>query len=416
MINLGFRELLLSALKHFAARGYTNEVDLQQWLIKLHVALEHEIPADANTRKELAGVLDRIFTRDVVLGGVQRRVPGVARYTIDRVAPRLRAELDRRIFAGADLIRLNRRATIDKTLQRFSGWVTSVPSGGSNVTNLREVASDIGKATKQLKFERRRVAIDQGHKLSAAVASVVAEGNGAIAAIWHDRGEHDKGYDARPEHLKRSERIFLVRDSWALKEGLVKKSGLSFTDSIEQPAELPYCSCWYEYITSPRALPEALITARGRAWLKGPAPLGPRRVDASPVAVRTTHVHGLEIAIETGKGETRMGVGADGKPWSVKMPAAYGYLKGTLGADGEEVDCYIGPDPDCTDAWVIEQLDLATGEFDEHKVMLGFDSEASALSTYRRGFSDGRGAERMGPVLCMSIDAFKRRILEPAAA
>jgi hypothetical protein len=276
MIQPDFRALLLEALRFFAVRGYSNETDLAQWLTRLHIAMERELPTDAATRKELAGALERIFTREVVRGGVVQRVPGASRYTIDRVAPALRAELDRRIFAGAYLIRLNKRAAVEKTLQRFSGWVTSVPASGSNITNLREVATDIGKATKQLKFERRRVAIDQGHKLSSAVAAVVAKGNGAIAAIWHDRGEHDRSYDARPIHLARSEKLFLVRDSWAIKEGLIKKGGLTFTDSIEEPAMLPFCSCFYTYIVSPRDLPQELITAKGQMWLKGPLPVGPQ--------------------------------------------------------------------------------------------------------------------------------------------
>ena len=112
------------------------------------------------------------------------------------------------------------------------------------------------------------MAIDQGHKLSAAVAHVVAIGSGAIGAVWHDRGEHDHGYDARPEHLKRSGTLFLVRDSWAMTEGIIRRAGLRYTDEIEQPAELPFCSCFYEYLTSPRSLPETVLTAKGREWLR----------------------------------------------------------------------------------------------------------------------------------------------------
>ena len=89
-------------------------------------------------------------------------------------------------------------------------------------------------------------------------------GSGAIAAVWHDRGEHDHGYDARPEHLARSGKLFLVRDSWAMTDGLVRKGGLQYTDEIEQPAELPFCSCTYQYVTSPRSLPDTVLTAKGR--------------------------------------------------------------------------------------------------------------------------------------------------------
>lgn len=267
MIQPRFTPLLMQALREFAERGYTSAADLQDWLRRLHMALERELPADEWTRKQLTYALSSIYNRDVVRGAVMKYVPGVSRYTLDRIQPSLRAELDRRIFAGVDLIRLNKRAATEKTLQRFSGWVSSVPKGGSHETNLRDVATELAKPVKQVRYEARRVAIDQGHKLSSAVSHTVAMQNGAIAAVWHDRAEHDHGYDARPAHLARSGTMFLVRDSWAMEAGLVKKGGLTYTDEIEQPAELPFCSCFYTYSTSLRGLPDTVLTAKGRESL-----------------------------------------------------------------------------------------------------------------------------------------------------
>lgn len=275
-----FRNLLSEGVRKFAEGGYSSEADLQDWLVRLHAALEREIPTDEESRADLKRILEAVYAREVG-GGLARKIPDIERYTLDRVAPHLRAELDRRIFAGADLIRLNKRAAVEKTLQRFAGWVSSVPPEGAIKPDVRGIVSDIGKSVAQLKFERRRVAIDQGHKLSAAVAHVVARGSGAIAAIWHDRGEHDHGYDARPEHLKRSGNLFLVRDSWALDEGLVRKpAGVKYTDEFEQPAELPYCSCYYEYITTPQRLPKEFLTGRGRAYVSGKA-IDERRADTA---------------------------------------------------------------------------------------------------------------------------------------
>ena len=261
-----FRTLLLAAIEHFATAGYSSEAELQEWILRLHRALDLELLGDERTKALISQALTSVYQREV-RSGIQRRVPGVSRYTLDRVAPALRAELDRRIFAGVDLIRLNRQAATQQTLARFSGWVSSVPRGGSSVDR-RAVASDVGKSVARVKFEARRVAIDQSAKLSAAVSHVVAMGEGAIAAIWHDRGEDDHGYDARPEHLKRSGTLFLVRDSWALNDGLIAKRGVQYTDEVEQAAELPYCACWWEYVVSPRALPDALLTAKGREWLR----------------------------------------------------------------------------------------------------------------------------------------------------
>ncbi len=265
-----FRALLLEGLQKFATSGYASEGDLQNWLRRLTAALEFDLPTDDESRSMLRRILDAVYAREV-RGGIARVVPGVSRYTIDRVAPHLRAELDRRIFAGVELIKLNKRAATQKTLQRFSGWVSSVPPTGAITTDLRSVAREIAKPASRIKFEARRVAIDQGRKLSAAVAHVVATGAGAIGAIWHDRGQLDHGYDARPEHLARSGKLFLVRDSWAMEQGLVRRGG-PYTDEIEQPAEMVYCACYWEYLTTPYDLPRRLLTRRGQAWIAGKTP------------------------------------------------------------------------------------------------------------------------------------------------
>jgi len=118
-------------------------------------------------------------------------------------------------------------------------------------------------------------------------------------------------------------------------------------------------------------------------------------------------IHGLEIAVENMKGSERSGVGRDGKKWSVNMPAHYGYIKRTEGADGDHVDCYIGPHTKSRKVVVVDQYDADNRKFDEHKCMLGFGTAAQARQTYRRGFSDGKGAQRLGHMREMSIEEFK---------
>jgi hypothetical protein len=261
----------MEALRYFAEKGFQSESDLAQWLLKLHAALDRELPTDRYFKAQLDAALGRIFAREVK-SGIAKRVPGVSRYTLDRLAPSLRAELDRRIFAGVDLIKLNRQAAVLKTLQRFQGWVSSIPPHGIAGTNFREVTREIVKPAAQVRYEARRVSIDQGHKLSAAVAHTVAKAAGAVAGIWHDRGEFDHGYDARPEHLKRSGTLYLTRDSWALNEGLIAKRKVAYYDDLpDQAAVLPFCSCYVTWITSLHELPETMLTAKGREWVRSVA-------------------------------------------------------------------------------------------------------------------------------------------------
>ena len=407
-----FRALLIEGLRKFATSGYRSEGDLQEWIARLHAALELELPTDKESKTTLARILEGVYARDM-RGGIMRRVPGVSRYTLDRVAPYLRAELDRRIFAGADLIRLRKRAVVEKTLQRFAGWVSSVPPDGTFDYSPRAISKKITTEYKQLNFEYRRVAIDQGHKLSASVAHVVAIGEGAISAIWHDRGEHDHGYDARPEHLARSGKLFLVRDSWAIEQGLVRRGAATYTDQIESPAQLVYCSCWYEWNTQIQRLPKEMLTAKGRAWASGvrlDSVPTPAQIEAGNYPKGHVRMHGLDISIETRKGEPRTGTGDDGRTWSVVMPADYGYIRRTVGADGEQIDCYIGSYADAPLIWVVDQRDHRTGFFDEQKVLIGFSSRSLAIETYMSGFSDGLGHLRMGRVHELSVEDFKRQV------
>lgn len=97
-------------------------------------------------------------------------------------------------------------------------------------------------------------------------------------------------------------------------------------------------------------------------------------------------IHGLTCVIETPKGFSRHGVDDKGKPWKTVMPAHYGYLKGHAGADGDSLDCYVGPDPTSRWAYVMDQSVLGNrNKYDEAKCMLGFTTQADALAAYDKG-------------------------------
>ncbi len=116
---------------------------------------------------------------------------------------------------------------------------------------------------------------------------------------------------------------------------------------------------------------------------------------------------GLDVTIENPRGSTRSGVRPDGAPWQSTLPDHYGYIKKTMGADGDHVDAYIGPDPAAPTAFVVDQIDPRTGGFDEHKVMLGYPDAASARAAYEGGFSDGSGASRLGAMTELPVDGLK---------
>lgn len=97
--------------------------------------------------------------------------------------------------------------------------------------------------------------------------------------------------------------------------------------------------------------------------------------------------HGIPVSVENVRNSWRSGVAEDGKPWTNRMAAHYGDFPGTVGADGDPVDVFVGPFPELTQAWVINQRRVAgTPGFDEHKVMVGFTDEQQARDAYLHSY------------------------------
>ena len=107
----------------------------------------------------------------------------------------------------------------------------------------------------------------------------------------------------------------------------------------------------------------------------------------------------MQVAIENNQDEERQGEG-----WTARLGAPYGYIRGTVGHDKECVDVFLG---DANGIWLIKQNHLDTGEFDEHKVMLGFDNLADALTAYTGSYPDGRGLDRIGAITSLMPEEFQ---------
>ncbi|WP_421304694.1 LPD38 domain-containing protein [Aeromonas veronii] len=121
-------------------------------------------------------------------------------------------------------------------------------------------------------------------------------------------------------------------------------------------------------------------------------------------------LQGLDIALENPKGSTRSGIDPDGKEWQSTMAHDYGYIKRTLGADGDHVDVFIGDKPDSETVYVVDQVDPKTGKFDEHKVMMGFADEQAARAGYLGNYEEGW--QGLGAIKAMPVEDFKRWVKE----
>jgi len=261
------QDLLREMIADVSAKGYVSEAQMEGWTDRIRAATEAALgrPAEAReeTRDRLRLLFDRFLTR-----GVFRRVDGINRFDVSMLAPTLRAELDRRVFAAADLIVVDRDEAVRRTVNRVRGWISSVPPGGTDVLSKVDLRAKLSKGVADHKYHKRFVDTDQGHKLIANVAELVAVGSGAIGGVWHDHGEHDKSYDARKEHLVRSGEFFLIRGSWADEQGLISHRGpIRFYDEVDPVGMKPNCRCWLRYVTSPRRLPPEALTSKGRAFV-----------------------------------------------------------------------------------------------------------------------------------------------------
>jgi hypothetical protein len=265
-VDAEFLKVLTAAINDFAKHGYDNPDRVDEWMEKLREVLERAMMDPEELEEKITESLKAIFQRQVEDEGILRRHPGVEKFTLENIKPELREELERRIKASAALIKLNRDEAIEKTLRRFAGWSTSVPAGGTAEPKKRDTKMEIKRGIAGLGFIERRVIIDQGHKLTSAINAIVAEGADAIAGEWHSHWRQPN-YDYREDHKERDEVVYLMRNSWAQQEGLVKAGPAGYVDDITQPGEEINCRCFYEYIYNLRDLPESMLTAKGKRAL-----------------------------------------------------------------------------------------------------------------------------------------------------
>lgn len=259
--------VLNDAINWFSEHGVFTREEWSEWERKVAEAFDYTMRKTTLSDEMLRRHMGAIFERLVHQGKVVRFHGGVQKFRLANVAPRLRPELEKRIRISADLIKLNRVKAKASTLQRFSGWISSIPVEGLKNVDKRKIKEDFGKPLRQLNFSERRVLIDQGQKLNASISAVLATDGGAIAGRWASNWRQ-AGYNYREDHKERDGKIFLIRNSWAQRLGLVKPGDAGYSDEITQPGEEVFCSCKFVYLYHIRQLPESMLTEKGKLALK----------------------------------------------------------------------------------------------------------------------------------------------------
>lgn len=115
----------------------------------------------------------------------------------------------------------------------------------------------------------------------------------------------------------------------------------------------------------------------------------------------TLIINGVIVCVEWPKGSVRQWPGS---PTRIPMSVAYGYVSRTDSEDGEEIDVYVGDNLESKLVVELEQLSLDTGEHDEYKYMLGYNSLEEAIASYEQHMD----FNKVGEVKEMSWEEFEK--------
>jgi hypothetical protein len=127
---------------------------------------------------------------------------------------------------------------------------------------------------------------------------------------------------------------------------------------------------------------------------------------------------GLRVSVETQTGAYRHWHDPhSGQRGKTRMLYDYGYIRGSLGTDGDHVDVYLGPNEKAPMVYIVDQAKKPAGSragdgmpwvsFDEQKVMMGFDSSEAAKRAYLAHYDDPRFLLSIRP---MPVGEFREKV------
>jgi hypothetical protein len=125
--------------------------------------------------------------------------------------------------------------------------------------------------------------------------------------------------------------------------------------------------------------------------------------DESSLGMKRMFADEILVNIENPAGTERIGMDKGKKEWRIKMKYDYGFIHCVKGADGEGLDVYLGPNQEAKKVFVIHQNDPSTKEYDEDKVMLGFENGKEAKKAYLDHYNS---LDFFGSMTVMDFDEF----------
>ena len=216
--------------------------------------------------------------------GVFRTAPSLQKYKIEDLKPDFKKELESRINVSLSYITTQDQSTIEEIKNRLMNFAT-IPHPNKNLKELEyDFWNDVlpEKAKKNYKTNKWQNMIirDQQHKLVSNMTYITATKNNAIGFIWKNRkdirvvgnpsGLYPSGNKMHNDHWKREGKLYLFRNSEALKKGLIKKTkDVQYADEIEDglPGIPINCRCTMRLIYRLYEIPaeyKNIITQKGK--------------------------------------------------------------------------------------------------------------------------------------------------------
>lgn len=225
--------------------------------------------------------------------GVFRIAPSLQKYKIEDLKPDFRKELESRINVSLSYITTQDQNTIEEIKNRLMNFASIphlTPQADIRHKNLKELEYDFwndvipAKVKKNYKTSswQNMIIRDQQHKLVSNMTYITAMKNDAIGFIWKNRkdirvvgnpsGLYPSGNKMHNNHWKREGKLYLFRNSEALKKGLIKKTkDVQYADEIEDglPGIPINCRCTMRLIYRLYEIPaeyKNIITEKGKEY------------------------------------------------------------------------------------------------------------------------------------------------------
>lgn len=216
------------------------------------------------------------FVRD----GDKTFKPIIKAYNYNQLKPKLKKELEKATIEALSRVKTNDIAFLNKVKDNLLGYVSN-----AKVKRTKGAYYDAVLPRKYNQAWHDMVVRDQTHKLISNLTYITAIENSAIGFVWkhrHDirvvgnpQGLYPKGNHMHNNHWERDGRLYLFRDSQAVKNGYINKndSKVEWADEIEdgiagQPIN---CRCTMRIIFRLYEIPkeyESIISKKGWETIK----------------------------------------------------------------------------------------------------------------------------------------------------